>query len=41
MPRKLSKYLIGYDDPQKYLPVEILTLLNTEFQSEILFEGTF
>jgi len=37
MPRNTSKYLIGYDDPQKYLPVEILTLLNTEFPSVKLF----
>lgn len=37
MPNKNSNYLIGYDDPQEYLPVDILALLNTEFPPVSLF----
>jgi len=31
IPRDNSNYRIGYDDPKKYLPVEILSLLDTAF----------
>ncbi len=37
MPRNTPKFLIGYDDPEKYLPVDILNLLETECPPAILF----
>lgn len=37
MPRNTAKYLIGYDDPQEYLPVDVLELLEQIFPAPILF----
>ncbi len=37
MPNKNPNYLIGYDDPQEYLPIDILALLNTEFPESRTF----
>ncbi len=37
MPRNTSKYLIGYDDPEKYLPADIVDLLNDQFPQPRIF----
>ncbi len=37
MPRNTPKYLIGYDDPEQYLPTVIVDILETEFPHVILF----
>lgn len=37
MPRNTAKYLVGYDDPQEYLPVAVIKLLEQIFPAPILF----